>query len=139
MLVGLIVWPNRSGYGEVKDVALSLQADRTIYRVGQRVVLTLTVTNTGERPLRLMFPSAQVYDFVVRQDGREVWRWSRDKMFAMVLTEVLLLPGTSQSYSQPWDQVDTDGKPVLPGAYEVVGLLAGRQPDHSQSLRINIR
>jgi len=139
MLVGFIVGPNRTGSGAGKDVALSLQADRSVYRVGQRVVLTLTVTNRGERPIRLTFPSAQVYDFVVRQDGREVWRWSRDKMFTMMLTEVLLPPGKPQSYTEPWDQIDTEGRPIPPGEYEVVGLLVDKQPAVSRSLRIAIR
>jgi hypothetical protein len=106
--------------------------------MGQRVVFNLTMINTGDRPVQLMLPSTQVYDFVIRQDSREVWRWSREHMFAMVLTEVLLLPGMPQVYSVSWEQIDTEGRQVLPGEYEVVGLLMGKQPALSQRLRIII-
>jgi hypothetical protein len=96
------------------------------------------VTNTGEQPVTLLFPSAQVYDFVVRQSSREIWRWSRERMFAAVLTEVRLLPGKPQSYNAFWEQGDTEGRQVPPGAYEVIGFLVGQQPTLSRSLRITI-
>jgi len=60
-------------------------------------------------------------------------------MFAMMLTDVLLPPGMPQTYTEPWEQIDTEGKPVPPGEYEVVGLLTGQQPDLSRSLRITVR
>jgi hypothetical protein len=139
MLVGLIVWPYRSGCGEVRDIALSLQTDRTVYRVGQRVIMTLTVANRGDQPLRLTFPSAQVHDFSVRQGSREVWRWSLDKMFATVLTDVLLLREHPQSYTAAWEQIDTEGRSVPPGEYEVVGVLVNQLLGLSRSLRIVIQ
>jgi hypothetical protein len=139
MLAGFGLAVDGTSAAAEKDVALSLRADRSVYTAGQRIVLTLTVTNSGDRPVRLTFPSAQIYDFAVRQDGREVWQWSRDRMFTMMQTEVLLRPGKPKSYTESWNQIDTDGKPLQPGTYEVVGSLLDKQPATSRSMKIEIK
>ena len=135
----MLIGPDQLGESGANDLAVSLQTDQAVYRLGERVVLTLTVTNRGAQPLQLRFPSAQVYDFAVQRGGEEVWRWSRDHMFAAVLTEVLLPPGQSRSYTETWDQTDPQGRPVLPGIYQVEGWLVKQDPPVSQSLTITVR
>ena len=104
---------------------LDLRADRPIYAVGQPVQLTLAVTNPGLAPISLTAPSSQLYDFAVLRDGSEVWRWSADKMFLTVLTQLTISPGETRTFTERWDQRDRDGRPVDPGHYEVLGILTG--------------
>lgn len=55
-------------------------------RVADRVTFSLNVTNRGPKLLELTFPSGQTHDFaVIDAEGREVWRWSQDRMFTQSL------------------------------------------------------
>jgi len=54
--------------------------------------MILMVTNTGNNTERIDLRSGQRYDFIVSRDGREVWRWSADKMFTQALTTITLGP-----------------------------------------------
>ena len=55
-------------------------------RVGERVTFALSVTNRGPKLVELTFPTGQTHDFAVLDaTGREVWRWSRDRMFTQAL------------------------------------------------------
>jgi hypothetical protein len=62
----------------------------------------LRVTNASEAPVELTFPTGQSFDFVVLQNGREVWRWSGDRMFTQAIREERLAPGETRSFSAEW-------------------------------------
>jgi hypothetical protein len=105
----------------------SLRADVILneggYAVGERVVMTLEVVNLTDRTLRLTFPSAQRYDFIVSRGKATIWRYSDGRMFAQVLGRYDLAPGDTIAYEYAWDQIGADGtKPGL-GAYTVEGIL----------------
>ena len=95
-------------------IATSLDA-----RVGERVTFALTVSNRGPKLVELTFPSGQTHDFsVVDAGGREVWRWSRDRMFTQSLQTRQLAAKESASYEE---QMPAAG---LHGTYTVVATLA---------------
>jgi hypothetical protein len=68
----------------------------------------------------LHFNTTQQYDFTVSDaQGKGIWRWSADRMFAHVLTEKALDPGGSYTVSAQWTVPAT-----LPaGVYRVSGLI----------------
>jgi hypothetical protein len=87
------------------------------------IVMTLEVTNTTDRHMKLVFPSAQRFDFVVRQGKRTIWQWSAGRMFAQALGRYEMAPDETISYEHTWDQTGGDGtKPPL-GAYTIEGML----------------
>ena len=93
------------------------------YAMGEPVGMTLQVVNITDRSIRLTFPSAQRYDFIVSRGKAAIWRYSDSRMFAQVLGRYDLAPGDTVSYEYTWDQSGTDGtKPGL-GAYTVEGML----------------
>jgi hypothetical protein len=93
------------------------------YAMGEPVVMTLEVTNKAGRAISLTFPSAQRYDFIVKQGKQTIWQWSAGRMFAQVLGRYELAAGETISYEYTWDQTAADGtKPGL-GAYTIEGLL----------------
>jgi hypothetical protein len=102
---------------------LSLTLDKPSYRVGEPVIMTLTVTNGSKEPFQDNLRTSQVYDFLVRKDGKEVWRWSGDKGFLQVITEFTLAPGQARDYRQSWSQVDNQGNSVGSGEYKFVAVL----------------
>lgn len=105
----------------------SLKASVTLneggYAIGEPVSMTLEVVNPTDRSIRLTFPSAQRYDFVVKKGKQTIWRWSGGRMFAQVVGRHVMAPGDTIAYEYTWDQTGADGtKPGL-GAYTVEGML----------------
>lgn len=75
------------------------------------VTFTLHVTNLTDGALELTFPNGQTHDFVVLDTlGREVWRWSRDRMFTQALQNKMLGAKQTTSYEERWDAAGRVGK-----------------------------
>jgi hypothetical protein len=87
-------------------------------RVGDGVTFTLDVTNRSPKLLELTFPSGQTHDFaVVDASGREVWRWSNDRMFTQSLQNRQISASETASYVE---RMPTEG---MHGTYTVVASL----------------
>lgn len=85
-----------SGANHAPMIVSSLDA-----RVADRVSFTLDVTNRGSKLVELTFPSGQTHDFsVVDSTGREVWRWSRDRMFTQSLQNRQLAATETATYAE---------------------------------------
>lgn len=101
-----------------------LQIEKRIYPLGTPIVINLMVTSKKmDEPVELTFSSAQRYDFVVTKGDKEIWRWSKDKLFAMMMDQITLKPGESLRYTQTWNQREQQGEHTPPGRYEIVGVL----------------
>ena len=107
------------------------------FRTGEPISFVITLHNRADGPRGLTLPTSQTHDCIVyRGDGAKrtekgrdaVWRYSQGRMFAQVLTELTLAPGESRSFSTIWKQTDAQGRPVVPGDYQVVGLVPGGAP-----------
>jgi len=121
----------------VNGLDVTLQTEKAVYKSGQTIVMRLTVTNKGDKPLELTFFSSQRYDFVVEKEEKEIWRWSKDKVFAMMLGELTLQPDQSLVYQESWTQEDNTGRLVPPGKYEIIGILT-TAPESIISYSLNI-
>lgn len=80
------------------------------------VEFTFIISNDGQDPIELKFPSGLAVDFVVCQDGTEVWRWSDGRMFTQAIESTTLSPGESVSYTGRWHNPD-------PGEWTAVATL----------------
>ena len=107
----------------MENLTVELTLDKPSYKPKELVRMTLTVTNRSKESFHGNFRSAQAYDFLIKQDGREIWRWSHDHMFAQMLLDVTIAPGKALSYQETWAQRDKAGNEVPLGRYEVVGIL----------------
>ena len=77
----------------------SVLASSLNVRVAKEVTFTLHVTNSGPKLVELSFPSGQTHDFVVTDStGREVWRWSSDRMFTQALQNRQIPAGETVDY-----------------------------------------
>lgn len=82
------------------------------------VDLALHVTNTTAKSIELQFTSGQTHDFVVLDaTGREVWRWSSDRMFTQALQTRRLDAGQTLTFRERWTG------PAPRGTYSVVASL----------------
>jgi len=95
--------------------------------LGDAATFALRVVNVSERRLELDFPDGQTREFAVYDAaGREVWRWSRGRLFTQVMQNKLLHAGDTVTYAERWNR-------PTPGTYEVVATL--RSANHPVSLR----
>lgn len=112
---------------------LAVLPDRASYRSGQPIGLTLSVANRSSDTVDLRFPTAQRFDFVIRDSrGVERWRAAADQMFAQVTGAERLPPGTVLVYRA---QCPTK---LAPGTYTVEGAVtADPRQRASVTLRID--
>lgn len=97
---------------------LIIRTDQETYRPGETVLFTMTWRNETEEVREYLFPNAQRFDIRITRNGEKVWQWSDGRLFAQVMTTLILPPGDSRVFKAEWKQVDEDGRPVPPGEYQ---------------------
>jgi hypothetical protein len=102
------------------NLTLSLEVRHVPLRSATAAEWELRIRNDGGAPVTLTFPTAQLGDVVLRQDGIERWRWSAGKLFAQVISERELAPGEAWSFSLE------AGPEVEPGRYEATASVCAR-------------
>lgn len=121
---------------EAKPLELSITTDKKTYAVGTAIKITLAAKNTTPQPMNLNFSSGQRYDFMLREgvkpDGKIVWHWARDKMFAQMMSAQKLEPGKSLTFTATFDPKATagEGGTLKAGTYTLTATLAtlGERP-----------
>lgn len=64
---------------------------------------TLNVRNNTTKMLELRFPDGQTHDFVVRDfAGKDVWRWSRGRMFTSAMRSETLKSNGETAFEESW-------------------------------------
>jgi hypothetical protein len=91
------------GKASMVDLGVKFTTDKLIYRVGTTIRVKYTITNLTDKPLVLTFPSSQQYDWTVTDaEGNLVYRWSKGKAFAQVVTQLTVPVGTSDDFESSW-------------------------------------
>jgi len=106
-----------------KDIFAETRTDKSKYLEGEEVVISITITNNSAHTVELNFMSSQHYDFIISKDGKDVWRWSQDKMFAMVIESLALKSHETQVYEEKWSSKDASS-----GRYEVLAMITSQPP-----------
>lgn len=101
----------------------SVETDKDEYAPGEDVAIRLRVENDSDKPISLTFPTSQRYDIIISKDGKEVWRWAYEKVFAMAITVLKMNPGEVLSFEERWRQIDNTGNDAGPGDYKIKGVL----------------
>ncbi len=119
----------------VEGLSLVISTDKPVYKVGEPIVLTLRLVSRTKGEMRLEFSDSQRYDFVIRDSaGREVWRWSRDQVFAQVLGTEIIGPARPQLEFQT-----RFSGPLGQGVYRIEGSLPARGHRLSATLTFQVR
>ena len=116
-------WSEETGCTS-KGFGLTIATDRAIYHPEEPITVTLTVFNYTRDTVSLVFRSTQRYDFLIEKEGEEIWRWSTDKVFAMVMGDEMIGPGESLVYGVTYGAKEK----LTAGVYCVRGMLASREP-----------
>jgi hypothetical protein len=71
---------------------------------GAHVEFKLDVRNNTSRMIELNFPSGKTHDFIVFDArGKEVWRWSKSRMFTQGMQNKLVKSKDIAVFAESWD------------------------------------
>ena len=114
---------------------VSLATDKAVYRGGEPIAMTLSVSNQTGRELQLQFSSAQRFDFAIRDAKRnQIWRWSADQLFGQMVGTEVIGPARPQIVYR----AEYIGN-LTPGLYTVEGTLVARDRPLSAALVIQVQ
>jgi hypothetical protein len=136
MIVNIVPlgWSKETNYPS-KGFGLSIATDKAIYHPEDPITITLTVFNYTEDRVIFTFTSTQRYDFFIRQEGREIWRWSAERFFALVMGEERIQPGKSLVYTETYRAKDK----LTPGIYSITGMLTCRDSAKPMQATIHVK
>ena len=86
--------------------------------------LTFVVANRTKNTVDYEFSSGDQVDFEIDDStGKEIWLYSKSRVFPTSMSRLTLKPGKSSSYSVQWSRRDDNDTPVPPGVYTVLATL----------------
>ena len=107
------------------DIEYYFQTDKSVYDLGENVDMLYRVKNIGDESVMFRFRYHPVTDrcnFMVDKDGDRIWdNLNRPKCPAE--TSFTLSLGESKSFNWSWDMTDLSNNQILPGIYDVTGIL----------------
>lgn len=132
-------WDHAGNISAVASVSVTYQApvletvvltDRTVYAPGERVAITLLLTNRGASPVTLHFSSScEAFFSVLDLSGAVVYDDRLHVGCLAIVTERTVQPGETVTYDFGWSQVDDAGQPVpAPADYRIRGFLDSQEP-----------
>jgi hypothetical protein len=112
------------------DIDVTVSTDKHSYQwIVEPVAVTVTVMNIGSSSVNLTFPTSQLYDIIIKNKRDiEIYRWSDNKYFIQVITEILLQPGEAMNWDIAWYQQGRifrflPYRMLIPGTYSIQGII----------------
>jgi hypothetical protein len=89
--------------------------------------------NEGKKKLELNFNDGRTHDVVVLDSlGKEVWRWSKGRIFTQAMQNKVLRTSDSLTYEESW-------KDAMPGRYVAVATLSSANFPVTQRVEFEVR
>lgn len=102
-------------------IEATLKINNKKFKVGELIFFSLEISNIQDKTLKLFFPTTKIYDFTVYDEsGKEVYRWSGNKLFTQVVTRVILKPKEVREFNVEWEQKVGFGDKAKPGKYQII-------------------
>jgi hypothetical protein len=135
--LGVGLWASGNATSEERDMnyGIFMTTDKVSYSMGEPIIMTVKIFNYTEEDIAFHFNTSQRYDFIIEdEEENEVWRWSKDMMFAMVLGEDTLGPTKPEIiYTLKYQSK------LSPGYYKVMGILVAQNRPMSGSIIIEVK
>ena len=136
---GLGIWLIASGNttSEERSISygISMSTEKMSYSIGESIKMTLKIFNYTQEDIVFHFNTSQRYDFIIEnEEGNEVWRWSKDRMFAMMLGEEVIGPHNPEViYTAEYrDKFSL-------GYYKIIGVFVAQDRPMSGSIIIEVK
>jgi len=136
---GLGIWLIASGNttSEERSISygISMSTEKMSYSIGESIKMTLKIFNYTQEDIVFHFNTSQRYDFIIENEkGNEVWRWSKDRMFAMMLGEEVIGPHNPEViYTAEYRDK------FSPGYYKIIGVFVAQDRPTSGSIIIEVK
>jgi hypothetical protein len=101
-------------------VEYTLSLNKSVYRLGEQIIIRFRKKNILKVPLTLTYRTSQKVDFRITRDDRLIWQWSKGRVFTQAITSDRLQPGEEIVYREVWNQ-RADGIITRPGVYRLTG------------------
>lgn len=123
------------GENNSMSYGISMTTDKMSYSVGEPTKMTFEIFNYTEEDVTFHFNTSQRYDFIIEdEEGNEVWRWSEDRMFAMMLGEEVLGP-TNPEVTYIGEYTNN----LSPGYYKITGIFVAQDRPMSGNVVIIVK
>ncbi|MDW7675888.1 MAG: BsuPI-related putative proteinase inhibitor [Bacillota bacterium] len=96
----------------------TLTVHPTTIVLGREINFNLNIKNNTKVDITKQFSSGQIYDYIIRKDGRKVWQWSEDYDYIGTEMQVIFKPGDNITLAASW-------KPEATGKYTVEAYFLG--------------
>jgi len=117
------------------NYGISMMTDKMSYSVGEPIIIALKIFNYSEEDVVFYFNTAQRHDFIIEdEEGNKVWRWSKDRMFAMVLGEEILGPTNPEIIYTAKYKGDLSS-----GYYKITGFFVAKDRPMSGNIIIMVK
>jgi hypothetical protein len=131
----LIVYGNTSSEETNMNYGISMSTGKMSYSVGEPIIIILKIFNYTEEEITFHFNTGQRYDFIIEdEEGNEIWCWSKDRMFAMVLGEEILGPTNPEVIYT----AEYKGK-LSTGYYKITGIFVAQNRPMSGNVIIIVK
>ncbi|MBS2968354.1 hypothetical protein J9317_06225 [Metabacillus sp. KIGAM252] len=108
---------------KTNQVLLKASAEESI----DQAILKLTIHNDTDRKKIFTFQTGQTYELtVLDSEGKEMYKYSKGKMFTQAIRELALQPGEKKVYQEVWGY-DQQGQKASPGEYKVIAVFLGKE------------
>ncbi|NOY58849.1 MAG: hypothetical protein GXO75_07930 [Calditrichaeota bacterium] len=123
-------------------IKFELTLDKTQLAENDSVQITLTMSNTTDRPIELTFSSSQLFDIIVydkpgSNQRNIVWNWAHNLGFLMVITKHTLASDEPLSETLVWRGQDNEGKRVH-GTFYITGKFMSPRGGETQAVQIKV-
>lgn len=102
-----------------KAIKVYLYTNKSSYRFGEQVVITMIIKNTTGFKINVPLRSSQIYDLTLTYNHRHLWSWSADKIFTSALSNLEFAPNESKVYTFTLP----DELILTPAEYQINGLM----------------
>jgi hypothetical protein len=109
--------------GPVPELVYLIETDKEVYQLGEEVLITHRAVNCGETDIKMRFLYAPAFEFFVLAGEERIEPWVQLRF--TVIWGFRLSPGESYVTEWTWDMTDSEGTPLSPGTYEIVGASNG--------------
>jgi hypothetical protein len=119
------------------DVKVPLKEGARV-TVGDKMDVQISLVNSTSEKVEIVFPTSQKIDIIATDsNGREVYRWSRDKRFPAVVNTLPVETGSSWSH-EITITIGTGEFMLAPGTYKIEVVLTGSPEIKSEAENVRI-
>lgn len=130
----------RSATANEAGATLTATTDKRVYNVGEAVKIAFKLQNNAKNPVTFEFNSGQSYDVLVENSaGEQVWSWAANKRFAMMMRQVTVAAGETQTFAAQWEGRALTDEKIAPGKYSVKVVYTSNPAIQAAPIEIEIR